>query len=99
MTSLFKGMMKTPAGKPSGFFSEKARDILNTGSNPDTGGFDLLAWNINRGRDHGLKRKSCYYFLSANCISQKNPHDSMISCHEFTNFLFTNNISWLFVNS
>ena len=62
MTSLFKAMMKMPAGKPSGFFSQKARDILNPSPNPvnasqNRGGFDLLAWNMNRGRDHGLKRK------------------------------------------
>ena len=53
--------MNAPAGKAGGFFSNKARDAMNPF--PDTsplstagnnGGNDLLAWNINRGRDHGL---------------------------------------------
>ena len=66
MTSMFKGMMKTPAGKAGGFFSEKARDILNflpDNSPNNPGGFDLLAWNINRGRDHGLPRKDRFCLM------------------------------------
>ena len=56
--------MTAPAGKAGGFFSNKARDAMNpfpdstaqtTAGN--TGGNDLLAWNINRGRDHGLPGK------------------------------------------
>lgn len=59
MTQLFRGLMNTPAGKVGGFFAAAARDILNLDATPRTtntnrGGFDLLAWNINRGRDHGL---------------------------------------------
>ena len=59
MTQLFRGLLTHPAGKVGGFFSKEARDILNfSPSNADNstnqGGFDLLAWNINRGRDHGL---------------------------------------------
>ena len=55
--------MKAPAGLPGGFFAAKARDVLNSspnsfGPNQNTGGFDLLAWNINRGRDHGSPRKT-----------------------------------------
>ena len=53
--------MTAPAGKAGGFFSNKARDAMNPfpDSSPNTqagnnGGHDLLAWNINRGRDHGL---------------------------------------------
>ena len=53
--------MTAPAGKAGGFFSNKARDAMNPvpDSAPNTqagnnGGNDLLAWNINRGRDHGL---------------------------------------------
>ena len=62
MTSIFKGMMQAKAGKVGGFFSEVARNILNQAlnstpaTNTANGGFDLLAWNINRGRDHGLPR-------------------------------------------
>ena len=57
--------MTAPAGKAGGFFSNKARDAMNpfpdstaqttAGNN---GGNDLLAWNINRGRDHGLPGKN-----------------------------------------
>ena len=62
MTNLFRGMMKAPAGLPGGFFGKKARDILNPSpdnfdNGTNVGGNDLLAWNINRGRDHGLPRK------------------------------------------
>ena len=53
--------MTAPAGKAGGFFSNKARDAMNPfpDNSPqstvgNTGGNDLLAWNINRGRDHGL---------------------------------------------
>ena len=53
--------MTAPAGKAGGFFSNKARDAMNPfpDSSPNTqagnnGGNDLPAWNINRGRDHGL---------------------------------------------
>ena len=56
--------MTAPAGKAGGFFSNKARDAMNPfpDSSPNTqagnnGGHDLLAWNINRGRDHGLPGK------------------------------------------
>ncbi|XP_059081163.1 uncharacterized protein LOC131878995 isoform X1 [Tigriopus californicus] len=56
---LLRGMIATPAGRVDGFFSRAAREIFNFDgpSIPfpsNNGGNDLLAWNINRGRDHGL---------------------------------------------
>ena len=68
--------MKAPAGLPGGFFGKKARDILNP--SPDSfdngtnvGGNDLLAWNINRGRDHGLPRKNINdkFFIITHVVS------------------------------
>lgn len=68
---LLRGMISTPAGRVDGFFTRAAREIFNfDGPNvpfpANNGGNDLLAWNINRGRDHGLggrkhfKRKCLY---------------------------------------
>ena len=78
---MIRGLMKAPAGLLGGFFAQETRDIINqfardssSVNNTNGGGFDLLAWNINRGRDHGMPRKlrkknarSTWYLFGTYC--------------------------------
>ena len=56
------GRCRGQDGRLDGFFSKKLREVFNfveddTPARVNPGGFDLFAWNINRGRDHGLQRR------------------------------------------
>jgi len=56
---LLRGSIASPAGRVDGLLSRASREIFNADppsvpAERNRGGFDLLAWNINRGRDHGV---------------------------------------------
>lgn len=56
MDSLFRGMMKTKTAEVDGFVTPEVRDFLFGTDTSKVVQLDLVALNIQRGRDHGIPR-------------------------------------------
>ncbi len=79
LDQLMFGMLTEPTNKPDGFFFREVIDHLFDSGND--GGLDLVAINIQRGRDHGLPGSSRIWNFT-HCLTVRS--HSVFHCMEFS---------------